>query len=329
MAIDFTPVNDFFSNIKDKLTNPFFGTLIIVWLTRNWELVYSIFNFDNDLKLADKVLYIESYFSDKSFLPDLGICVLLALGFMIIGYLVILLTRSISIFVEYSVMPWLTKKIINKNTVLKTDYDKVVSERDDYFEKYESERKRVREFSADYEQQINLYEELRRTDSDNKLLLKDEERKLNIANNTITKLNELNTLQTQNIEKLKNELEYEKVQSQKLEQLYYLIEDSNNDFKSFVLNSKKIYEIANNIISKNLISTFLTAINFYKKGGSISSESINSLADLELIIKLNDKRETISTYGWLINKYILNSKSIENEGYLDIINKMKKNIEKK
>src|SRR5690554_8145893 len=96
---------------------------------------------------------------------------------MIIGYLVILLTRSISIFVEYSVMPWLTKKIINKNTVLKTDYDKVVSERDDYFEKYESERKRVREFSADYEQQINLYEELRRTDSDNKLLLKDEERK--------------------------------------------------------------------------------------------------------------------------------------------------------
>lgn len=44
----------FVDNIKQKTTNPFFGTLILVWLVRNWELIYTLFNFDKDWLLSDK-----------------------------------------------------------------------------------------------------------------------------------------------------------------------------------------------------------------------------------------------------------------------------------
>lgn len=158
--MDLSPVNDFFSNIKDKLTNPFFGTLIIVWLTRNWELVYSIFNFDENLKLEDKVAFIQSYFSVKIFWEELGINIGLAILFMLIGYLLIVGTRTISIIVEHNIMPKITEKFINKDVVLKTVFDEVKKERDEYSDSYENERKKVRESSKDYTQQLSQNKEL-------------------------------------------------------------------------------------------------------------------------------------------------------------------------
>ena len=53
--------SSFFDNIKDKTTNPFFGTLIFVWLVRNWDLVYTVFNFDSDCNLEDKKEFIRKY----------------------------------------------------------------------------------------------------------------------------------------------------------------------------------------------------------------------------------------------------------------------------
>ena len=159
--MDFTPVNDFFSNIKDKLTNPFFGTLIFVWLIRNWILVYTFFNFDSQKTLDEKIAIIKDHLKAKDFLIDLGICAWHALLFMIAGYIIIMITRGISMYVEHNAMPWITKKVISKNYVLKEEYDIASDERDDYFKKYEEERKKVRESSKDYTTQLPLKEELK------------------------------------------------------------------------------------------------------------------------------------------------------------------------
>ncbi len=33
-------------NVLQKTTNPFFGTLIAIWLVHNWQFIYTIFNFE-------------------------------------------------------------------------------------------------------------------------------------------------------------------------------------------------------------------------------------------------------------------------------------------
>ena len=38
----------FKDNFKEKTRNPFLGTYLIVWLIRNWELIYTLFNFDQN-----------------------------------------------------------------------------------------------------------------------------------------------------------------------------------------------------------------------------------------------------------------------------------------
>lgn len=48
----------FKENIKGKTTNPFFGTLILVWIFHNWRLIYSIFNFDTSSNLDTSVMSI-------------------------------------------------------------------------------------------------------------------------------------------------------------------------------------------------------------------------------------------------------------------------------
>lgn len=150
--MNLTPITDFFSNVKDKITNPFFGTLIFVWVYRNWDLVYTFFNFDEKTKLDDKIKYFKQYFSNKNFWQEALFNIGFTLLLIIIGYFLIIVTRAFSIFVEFQIMPRLTKQIVSKNTVTKELYDEVKAERDDYSDKYEVQRKQVRVLSRDYDE---------------------------------------------------------------------------------------------------------------------------------------------------------------------------------
>lgn len=158
--MDLTPVNDFFSNIKDKLTNPFFGTLIFVWLTRNWILVYTIFNFDDNHNLVTKVLFIKKYLSEQCFWLELLINIGLTIIFMISGYLLVAGTKVLSVWIEYKVMPYFTDKVTSDKIVPKEDYEKVVDERQNYFKRYEEERNSVRRISDNYDDLQNNYNSL-------------------------------------------------------------------------------------------------------------------------------------------------------------------------
>ncbi|PKB15257.1 hypothetical protein [Flavobacterium sp. 5] len=121
--------NTLTENIKDRVKNPFFATLIGVWLVRNWELVYSIFNFDNDCQLLDKVNFVKDFYRPKNFWNELGTNVGIAFGLMLIGYMLIIITRIIVNQVEYKIIPFLNDKASNGLAVKQTLYEQVKKER--------------------------------------------------------------------------------------------------------------------------------------------------------------------------------------------------------
>ncbi|MCG2611495.1 hypothetical protein LZZ90_08240 [Flavobacterium sp. SM15] len=123
-----------FSNIRSKFTNPFFGTLIIVWAYRNWELLYTLVNFDEDCTLIDKKIFIWNYFSAKyNFWIELLINVGLALLFMVISYGLIVITRWFVYRVENRIIPELYFKSLSKLYVTRKLYDDVIINRDKFF----------------------------------------------------------------------------------------------------------------------------------------------------------------------------------------------------
>ncbi|WP_377717329.1 hypothetical protein [Pseudofulvibacter geojedonensis] len=54
----------FRDNFKEKTRNPFLGTYVIVWIVLNWELIYTLFNFDDNYKLENKVAFIKAYYKE-------------------------------------------------------------------------------------------------------------------------------------------------------------------------------------------------------------------------------------------------------------------------
>src|SRR5690606_12684257 len=151
MEKDLSPVKSFFETIKERISNPFFGTLILVLIGRNWELIYSLFNFESSDKRLDRISIINTYFEDKSFVGELAYNLLLTIGLMLLGYTLIVLTRTLSIWIEYNVMPLITKKVISSEVVPSKQFKDTAKERDDYFDRYENERKRLREIIDDYD----------------------------------------------------------------------------------------------------------------------------------------------------------------------------------
>lgn len=279
MAIDFSPVNDFFSNIKDKLTNPFFGTLIIVWLTRNWEPVFAIFNFDSTTTLAFKLVYIKQYFSSKNFweegLINIGLTILLIL----IGYIFIIGTRALSITVEHKTMPWITKKVVSKNTVLKSEYDKISEESNNYFKRYEGERSNVKKLSDNYDNLSENYKLLNEQHSD--LTTKHEEisRDLHIKSNHLgrsqtdyTKLNHEFEQQKEEIKKLEDKLKSETRGFNRTWNELYDIKSffyNNNKSFDFLLNNENILKICKQLIENNDVYNFINTVDKFKSESHI------------------------------------------------------------
>lgn len=171
--MDLSPITDFFTNIKEKVTNPFFGTLIIVSIARNWDLVYSLFNFSDKSSRIYKIQYIRNYLVEKNIFYEATINVLWASGIVLVGYFFVVTFRSLSTAVEFNLWPYLTKKLINKKTKLKSDYDELESDRDKFAEIAETQRQRVQILTKDhtslsqaYQTQVKLNSELRASNSE-------------------------------------------------------------------------------------------------------------------------------------------------------------------
>lgn len=117
-------ITSLFDNIKQKTTNPFFGTLILVWAYRNWELLYTLFNFDNECTLDDKKVFIISYFNGREpFWVEFWVNVAYALLFVVLGIFFTFITRFVLDLVNNNFKPWAYKVSINNSVVRREQYD--------------------------------------------------------------------------------------------------------------------------------------------------------------------------------------------------------------
>lgn len=130
----------FTDNFKEKTRNPFLGTYLIVWLVRNWKLVYTIFNFDSEHKLKDKIDFIQNYYSQHDFIENLFTNVYWAFGLFVLTYLLLNISRLIVNLSEKRMTPWIYKISDSKSIVLKSEYERIRAERDDVQLRLDQER---------------------------------------------------------------------------------------------------------------------------------------------------------------------------------------------
>lgn len=141
----------FKDNVKYKTSNPFFGTLILVWIIHNWEFIYSIFNFDSGTSLIDKVAFLKLFLDGKPFLTNLSICLILTFIALIVSYILLNLSRLITNFFEKIVTPWIYKISDKSSIVLKSQYDLLKLNNDDLLIKFEKERESKVKLQAEIE----------------------------------------------------------------------------------------------------------------------------------------------------------------------------------
>ncbi|MBO9585657.1 MAG: hypothetical protein J7574_15940 [Flavobacterium sp.] len=130
----------FTDNFKEKTKNPFLGTYLLVWSVRNWELIYTLFNFDKNSTLHDKKSFIFKYYKDNTFIDNLLINILWAFGLLILTYILLNLSRLIVNFSEKQLTPLIYKITDSKSIVLKTEYERIRSENDDLQVRLDKER---------------------------------------------------------------------------------------------------------------------------------------------------------------------------------------------
>lgn len=128
-------INSILDNVKEKVTNPFVGTFIVVWLVRNWELVYTIFNFEKNASLYNKKKFIREFYKDKDLLDEFITNFLISLSLLLIGYVFVIISRVILNVVYHNIIPYFNSKFVSKLVVNKTRFDTVKKARDDYFQK--------------------------------------------------------------------------------------------------------------------------------------------------------------------------------------------------
>jgi len=129
----------FKDNVKRRATNPFLGTFTIVYILKNWELFYSLLNFDSNLNLEGRLAYVRPYFEFHSFVENILITVLITFVTLIVTYLLLSVARLLSNTYESIITPWIYKITDKSKIVLKDEHDKIKKQRSDFETNYEKE----------------------------------------------------------------------------------------------------------------------------------------------------------------------------------------------
>jgi|GEM_PF-3283626 hypothetical protein len=148
----------FKDHIKEKTTNPFFGTLIVVWTINHWRFVYSLFTFDNSATLAQRLTIIEKYFALETIWSYLVYPILLTFLVIIGSYTLVNVSRLIINLFEKRVTPYVYKFTDSNSIVLKKDYLKLQKELEELNVRLEKERELKVKAQVErdtYEQKLN------------------------------------------------------------------------------------------------------------------------------------------------------------------------------
>jgi hypothetical protein len=114
------------NNITERAKNPFLGTFAFVWLARNWELVFALFNFDKAYTLEGKITFLTERIKHDAFWTELGWNILWTFTILIITYILINLARIISNLFEKRLTPIILKWTDYNSLVPKSEYQGVL-----------------------------------------------------------------------------------------------------------------------------------------------------------------------------------------------------------
>jgi hypothetical protein len=114
-----------FSTIKERFRNPFLGTLLFVLIFRNWEVIYSIFNFDNDCNLEDKIHIIKSFYFNKNIYTELATNVLVTICVLIFTFTMLSISRFIVDFYYKRIEKWIIKTVDKVQIANRSDIETV------------------------------------------------------------------------------------------------------------------------------------------------------------------------------------------------------------
>lgn len=102
-------IDSFKDNIKQKIANPFLGTFLLVWIVKNWKVVYAFFFFDKEHKLKNRIDYFNAYWREHNFIGNLIGVVMLTILILVFTYLFLALSRFISNYYENVIIPQIQK----------------------------------------------------------------------------------------------------------------------------------------------------------------------------------------------------------------------------
>lgn len=304
-------LNSFFTNIKDKLTNPFFGTFILVLIIHHWQLWYTVFNFDHDCTLDDKIAFITNYAKVNLTPWIITYDVLQAIFFMLLGYLIIIGTRSLVLWIEFGLMPSITGRIVNKDVVRRSEYDDAVKEREQYFDQYEEQRNNVRSFSKTIDEQT---EQIKQKDED---LLKqsnaisDSIRELDLTKQSLEHKKVENNTQQAQIKKLKILLdESEEETRSKIKQIniyeeLFFSSQSQSFYSSFDKFPPEIIKKVEELKNDNKWLTFLALGDFFENGGNLDGIILTEMIEKNIAVERggHDEFTPIGKIIWLYRRF--------------------------
>lgn len=125
---------------KDRLKNPFFGTLLVVWILRNREFLFNLL-FNENYNSEKTLNLLHSHFEGSQAIISLLTTIAYSLLLLALFYGALNLSRFVLEFSETTIKPKVSKIFSGNNIVSKEEYSRIETERDFYQKKYTEERK--------------------------------------------------------------------------------------------------------------------------------------------------------------------------------------------
>ncbi|MCM5530309.1 hypothetical protein [Parasegetibacter sp. NRK P23] len=118
-------IRDIGQTLKRRISGVFGGTFLLVWAIHNWDLIYTVLNFDSGTVLQDKILAINKILSEKRLYGLLFCPVFIALVSVFFFYVFTYITYAITYFFKLRVQPFILKRVDRSKVVEKVRYDKL------------------------------------------------------------------------------------------------------------------------------------------------------------------------------------------------------------
>lgn len=158
--MDTNPISSLLENLKQKFTNPFLGTFILVWIVHNWRLVFSFFNFDERTTLERKMKVISPYYDLAFSIENLAVSAVITLGVLIASFIGINIARIIVETSERIIKPTIMKIAGSAKVVERKDLEDVEDALEVWVKKHADELSAKNAIQKQYDEMVEKNNEM-------------------------------------------------------------------------------------------------------------------------------------------------------------------------